>query len=122
MARLLCLSIAVVLLFLSAAVQASSIQNAEPIHKGHRHGYGPLPVFKQPPPNFQPLYVRRGAWPRIARRERLPLYIDPVPYYLGWDGNWHYFGWPGFYRGRYNGGTFGPCWTRTPIGPVWNCG
>ena len=26
------------------------------------------------------------------------------------------------YGGRYNGGGFGPCWTRTPIGPVWNCG
>jgi hypothetical protein len=21
-----------------------------------------------------------------------------------------------------NGGSFGPCWTRTPIGPIWNCG
>jgi hypothetical protein len=34
----------------------------------------------------------------------------------------HYFGRPGFYGGRYNGGSFGPCWTQTPIGPVWNCG
>jgi hypothetical protein len=38
------------------------------------------------------------------------------------DGDWHYFGRPGFYGGRYNGGSFGPCWTQTPIGPVWNCG
>ena len=29
---------------------------------------------------------------------------------------------PGFYRGRYNGGSFGPCWSWTPIGPAWNCG
>jgi hypothetical protein len=34
----------------------------------------------------------------------------------------YYFGQPGFYGGRYNGGSFGPCYTRTPIGPVWNCG
>jgi hypothetical protein len=40
---------------------------------------------------------------------------------------WHYgelrYGWgrPGFYRGRWNGGSFGPCWTYTPIGPMWNC-
>jgi len=27
-----------------------------------------------------------------------------------------------FYHGRWNGGSFGPCWTRTPIGMVWNCG
>ena len=33
-----------------------------------------------------------------------------------------YFGRPGFYRGRYDGGSFGPCWTRTPIGPIWTCG
>jgi hypothetical protein len=27
-----------------------------------------------------------------------------------------------FSVGRYNGGGFGPCWTRTLIGPIWNCG
>ncbi len=25
-------------------------------------------------------------------------------------------------RERWNGGGFGPCWTQTPIGNVWNCG
>jgi hypothetical protein len=33
-----------------------------------------------------------------------------------------YPGRPGFYRGRYNGGSIGACWTQTPIGPVWTCG
>jgi hypothetical protein len=33
-----------------------------------------------------------------------------------------WYGGPGFYRGRWNGGGFGPCWTSTPIGPHWNCG
>jgi len=33
-----------------------------------------------------------------------------------------WYGGPGFYRGRWNGGGFGPCWTPTPIGPHWNCG
>ncbi|MBN8919356.1 MAG: hypothetical protein J0H62_01310 [Rhizobiales bacterium] len=27
-----------------------------------------------------------------------------------------------FYRGQWNGGGFGPCYTYTPIGPMWNCG
>jgi hypothetical protein len=59
---------------------------------------------------------RRGRVVRQARRERLePRY-------------WHYgrisYGWgyPGFYRGRWNGGSFGPCWTYTPIGMMPNCG
>ena len=30
--------------------------------------------------------------------------------------------WPRFYRGRWNGGGFGPCYTQTPIGYMWNCG
>ena len=59
---------------------------------------------------------------RMARHNRRPWYIDPIPSYYGYDGDWHYFGRPGFYGGRFNGGSFGPCWTRTPIGPVWNCG
>jgi hypothetical protein len=58
----------------------------------------------------------------MARRNQRHWYIDPVPQYYGYDGDLHYFGRPGFYGGRYNGGSFGPCWTRTPIGPVWNCG
>jgi hypothetical protein len=67
--------------------------------------------------------LQRGkARCRASRSATAPWYIDPVPRYFGYDGTWHYFGRPGFYRGRYNGGTFGPCWTRTPIGPMWNCG
>ena len=43
--------------------------------------------------------------------------------YFDWYGN-TYYGWgsPGFYRGRYNGGSFGPCWTYTPIGMMPTCG
>jgi hypothetical protein len=37
-------------------------------------------------------------------------------------GYWWGYGGPRFYRGRWNGGAFGPCWTSTPIGPMWNCG
>jgi hypothetical protein len=116
MARLVHLSIAIVLLLPSVAAQAAPIHKRSP---PRWHGYGFLPGYHQPPSNSQPLYVQKNA---LLRRDRRPWYIDPVPSYFGYDGNWHYFGWPGFYGGRYNGGTFGPCWTRTPIGPIWNCG
>jgi transcriptional regulator with XRE-family HTH domain len=69
--------------------------------KHHWHGYGFLPGYRPP---------------EVVDREREehyyrlygPQYYGPV--------------WPGFYRGRWNGGGFGPCWTQTPIGPMWNCG
>jgi hypothetical protein len=70
-----------------------------PITK-HWHGYGFLPGYRSPE-QIQ------------AARDR-----------LYWESGPHYYGpaWPRFYRGRWNGGGFGPCYTQTPIGPMWNCG
>jgi hypothetical protein len=75
-------------------------------------------------------YVWKGygflpGYPRTERerlRDRDRATGGP-PRYINWWGERSY-GWgrPGFYRGQYNGGSFGPCWTSTPIGLQWNCG
>jgi hypothetical protein len=119
MSRLLCLSITVILSLLSVVALAAPVQK-----RPHQlwHGYGFLPGYQQPLSNSQPLYAQKDAMRRLARSEKRPWYIDPTPRYYGYDGNQYYFGRPGFYNGHYNGGSFGPCWTQTPIGRVWNCG
>ena len=67
--------------------------------------------------------MQKNGFKRYARENQRPWYIDPVPaYYRYIDGERYYFGRPGFGGSRYNGGSFGPCWTRTPIGAIWNCG
>jgi hypothetical protein len=120
MSRLVCLTIAAALSLLSVVAMAAPIQK-RPAPRWH--GYGFLPGYQQPLSNSLPLFAQKNANRRLeAARERAPTYNYPVPRYLGWDGEWRYFGHPGFYGGHYNGGSFGPCWTQTPIGPVWNCG
>ena len=76
-----------------------------PAHKHisrHWHGYGFLPGYRPP---------------EVIERERAEHYYEMMngPVYYGPD-------WPGFYNNRWNGGGFGPCYTQTPIGPIWNCG
>jgi hypothetical protein len=75
--------------------------------------------------------VKKQAWkgygflpgyPRSERERRRDAQQREWRYYT-WDGRVLYgFGRPGFYGGQYNGGSFGPCWTSTPIGLQWNCG
>jgi hypothetical protein len=118
MSRVVCLSIAVVLSLLSAVATAAPVVKRP---AQHWHGYGFLPGYHQPPSNSTPLYAQKAAG--RSTRDRRPWYIDPTPSYYGYDGNRYYFGRPGFDGGgHYNGGSYGPCYTRTPIGPVWNCG
>lgn len=99
------------LLVLLPAVALAAPAHKRPIHRWH--GYGFLPGYHQPPNNNVPVFGPKGA---IGDNP----YAPDAPQY--WNGGWYYFGRPGFYRGRYNGGSFGPCWTPTPIGPMWNCG
>jgi hypothetical protein len=77
-------------------------------------GYGFLPGYRQPP-NLTDWRARSARY-RVSRQ----------PYelrYWSYDGQLQYgWGYPGVYRGRWNGGSFGPCWTSTPIGMMWTCG
>jgi hypothetical protein len=72
-------------------------------------GYGFLPGYRQPDLN--------DTRPRKTYH-----------YWQGYDwdgypvGSWGTGGYGGmWYRGRFTNGL-GPCWSRTPIGPMWNCG
>jgi hypothetical protein len=79
----------------------------------HWHGYGFLPGYHQPP--------ALTDW--RAQNEISAYQASREWRYYGWNGEPHYgFGHPGYYRGRYNGGSFGPCWTSTPIGMMPTCG
>ena len=83
------------------------------VHAKPRHwrGYGFLPGYR----------------PQLAESQGTPVFGPPLSRrewrYYDWYGREQYgWGGPGFYRGRFNGGSFGPCWTYTPIGMMPNCG
>ena len=79
----------------------------------HWHGYGFLPGYHQPP--------ALTDWRAQNRISAYHAHTD-LRFY-DWYGQPRYgFGYPGIYRGRYNGGSFGPCWTSTPIGIMPTCG
>ncbi len=107
MSRIISVSSAILLLLLPAVAFSAPKR-----HVSHWHGYGFLPGYRQPPNDSVPVYGARGAIRGTP---------DYTPSYW-YNGERYYFGEPGFFRGRYNGGSFGPCWTWTPIGPIWNCG
>ncbi|EJW09899.1 hypothetical protein A33M_0776 [Rhodovulum sp. PH10] len=80
-------------------------------------GYGFLPGY-EPPDRPSPYRRTRSDTAWIAKPYGPGRrYFDP--YTWQWQYGW---GGPRYYQGRWNGGSFGPCWTDTPIGPVWNCG
>jgi hypothetical protein len=130
------LATALAALLLVPALAFADAPKKKPVHGKHkasRHwkGYGFIPGYlpadiasgavkirrlRRPPPGYRPPYNYRGPYQE---------YVGFGPY---WDRYWYRgrtmwsFGGPGFYRGQYNGGGLGPCYTQTPIGPVWNCG
>jgi hypothetical protein len=90
----------------------------KPAAKQRWRGYGFLPGYRQPPA----LTDWRAQNRRYRARERYEMrYVYYRPY-SGYGQLRYGWGYPGIYRGRWNGGSFGPCWTQTPIGMVWTCG
>jgi hypothetical protein len=121
MSRFMSFSIAIALSLLPVVAPAAPAHKQRPAPRWH--GYGFLPGYHQPANNTLPAYKQEAAVARDARRNRRPWYNYPTPYYYGWDGEQYYFGRPGFGPGgRYNGGSYGPCWAVTPIGRAWTCG
>jgi hypothetical protein len=93
------------LIMLAALLSATTAFAAPAAKKRHIdrywHGYGFLPGYRSP---------ERIAWERAHSRRSY------YGYYYYWPGR------PRIYRGQVTDGAFGPCWTQTPIGPIWNCG
>jgi hypothetical protein len=106
MSRISSISIAILLSLLPAIAFGAP---APKRHVYHGNGHGFLPGYHQPSNNSGPVYGSIRGTP------------DYTPSYW-YNGARYYFGEPRFFHGRYNGGSFGPCWTWTPIGQMWNCG
>jgi len=112
MLRKFSLAIAVAASLAPPAIASAASAHGKRHVMHHWHGYGFLPGYHQPPNNSVPVY---------ASKRSVHGTPDFAPSYW-YGGGWYYFGEPGFVHGRWNGGSFGPCWTYTPIGLMWNCG
>jgi hypothetical protein len=103
--------------FASSALAATSAQAATPAKKKpaikiKRH----VKRWTVPPGYRTPAQIERQDHDRIQRDRRAYYRAGGQRIYYWSDPN------PRFYRGQWNGGSFGPCYTWTPIGAVWNCG
>ena len=98
---------------IASATTSSAPRAKIKVHPKRWHGYGFLPGYRPSLAEINGVPVL-GADPRPKREMRYFDFYGRGPQY-GWGG-------PGFYRGTYNGGSFGPCWTYTPIGMMPTCG
>jgi hypothetical protein len=83
------------------AVAKRTLHRRPALKRRSARRYGPYGFL----PGYRPPEV--VEYENEMRARRRPFYALPYPR---------------FYRGRWNGGGFGECYTYTPIGPVWNCG
>jgi hypothetical protein len=92
---------------IAAIVMQASASFAAAAKKKHRvdrhwHGYGFLPGYRTPE--------------QIEREDHARSRRSTYGYYYYWPGR------PRIYHGHLTDTGIGPCWTQTPIGPMWNCG
>ena len=85
-------------------------------HKVVRTTVRHVPHYTTPPGYRTPEQIERARRAEINRSRRAYYRAGGQPIYYWKDPD------PRFYRGRWNGGSFGPCWTSTPFGYMWNCG
>ena len=92
------------------SVQTSTKPVKKFVKKRVPRGVGFLPGYRTP------AQIERDRH-KETQRERRAYYRAGGPRIAYWR-----YAQPQFYRGRWNGGDFGACWTMTPIGYQWNCG
>src|SRR3569833_1838284 len=98
MMRISFLSILILLALLPALALAAPAHKRPP---QKWQGYGFLPGYRQPVTDSVPDYGVIKTAPGRPGTKRHHWYIDPTPSKNNKDGEWHYFGRPGFYRGHY---------------------
>ena len=116
-ALVLAFSLAASSLALAAPSDADAPAKKKPAaHKVTRTTARHVPHYTTPPGYRTPEQIERARRAEINRSRRAYYRAGGQPIYYWKDPD------PRFYRGRWNGGSFGPCWTSTPIGYMWNCG
>lgn len=105
----LILAAAAALLLVPANVDAAPKQAAQATTTKHKPAKKRIVVRRSHDYGFLP-----GYRPWVAEGKTRGRYYPQFPFEGYWPGAF-------WYRGHFTNG-FGPCWTRTPIGPMWNCG
>ena len=114
MLRLVFLLIAIVLSILPAVASAAPAHN-RPAPRWH--GYGFLPGYHQPPNNSLPAYARKNEFAHGASQPA-PLVYRSSPEFLRVRWRLALFRPAWLLRWSLQWRQLGPCWTRTPIGPM----
>ncbi len=98
-----------VCLVLDLLLSLTLLASAQPAPTAPAHG-------KRPPRQARQIWHGYGFLPGYRTPERIDWENARGRPALWWYGP------PRWYHGQWNHGGFGPCYTQTPIGEIWNCG